>query len=427
MISAGNAEVGLEALEASLVVCPDPTRQTQFTTLRRQLGGAGATASQPPLPAADCGSGGRDYAEAMSNWQQGLSLLGAGDHHAGVLALERSLDKCPDPQRQSQLDRLKTQLEAVAAPQSGEAGACLPGGDRYASAEDAWRRGIALIGSGESGAGVALLEMSVGDCPDDTRQSQLEALRQQLNISEESGDEVAGDAGGPDTPTSIEDAVKQAAKACEPGGARYAEAEASWIRGSDLLGAGDRTGGLEALRKSVSICADPDRVANLEQVTVLIEDAIVRERQAQADAQRQAEEAARQAADAERAAQQAPQPVEPKSMDAPSTPHPTRYSGSVEGAPLCRLSFEFSNGQVNGQITGTYEGDQINLTFQGNADGNQFSVPLNGYLIDSSGRFGRVSITGTVRGAFANGFFTGSWTAGNNYQSDRGGWIASPE
>ncbi|MCO6406784.1 hypothetical protein [Hoeflea alexandrii] len=427
MISAGNAEVGLEALEASLVVCPDPTRQAQFTNLRQQLGGAGATPSQAPLPAVDCSSGGRDYVEAMSHWQQGLSLLGAGDHKVGVVALERSLEKCPDLQRQSQLDRLKTQLEAAAAPQSGEAGACLPGGDRYASAEDAWRRGIALISGGESGAGVALLEMSVGDCPDDTRQSQLEALRQQLNISEENGDEVAGDAGDPSAPTSIEDAVKQAVKDCEPGGARYADAEASWIRGSDLLGAGDRTGGLEALRKSVAICADPDRVANLEQVTVLIEEAIVREQQAQADAQRQAEEAARQAADAERAAQQAPQPVEPKSMDAPSTPQPTRYSGSVEGAPLCRLSFEFSNGQVNGQITGTYEGDQINLTFQGNADGNQFSVPLSGYLIDSSGRFGRVSITGTVRGAFANGFFTGSWTAGNNYQSDRGGWIASPE
>lgn len=427
MISAGNAEVGLGSLEASLVVCPDPTRQSQFTALRQQLGGAGAQTSQPPLPAADCSSGGRDYAEAMSNWQQGLSLLGAGDHKAGVVALERSLDTCPDPQRQSQLDRLKTQLEAAAAEQSGEAGACLPGGDRYASAQDAWRRGIALIGSGESGAGVALLEMSVGDCPDDTRRSQLEALRQQLNISEESGDEVAGDASEQGASTSIEDAVKQAAKACEPGGSRYAEAEASWIRGSDLLGAGDRTGGLEALRRSVSICADPDRVANLEQVSVLIEEAIVREQQAQADAQRQAEEAARQAADAERTAQQAPQPAEPKSMEAPSTPQPTRYSGSVEGAPLCRLSFEFSNGQVNGQITGTYEGDQINLTFRGNADGNQFGVPLSGYLIDSSGHFGRVSITGTVRGAFANGFFTGSWTAGNDYQTDGGRWIAGPE
>ncbi len=179
-----------------------------------QLGGARGDSAHPPLPAADCSSGGNDYAEAMNNWQQGLSLLGAGDHQAGVVALERSLDQCPDPQRQSQLDRLKAQLEAAAAPQSGDAGACLPGGDRYASAQDAWRRGIALIGSGESGAGVALLEMSVGECPDDTRQSQLEALRQRCQSApRKNGDEVAGDGGEPGAPTSIEDAVKQAAKA----------------------------------------------------------------------------------------------------------------------------------------------------------------------------------------------------------------------
>jgi|GEM_PF-3426116 len=420
MLSGGNAEGGVAALEASLVVCPDPTRQSQLDALRQQLGGVGAPAPQPPSPVADCRPGGSLHAEAVSNWQQGLALLAGGNDEAGVAALERSLGQCPDPQRQAQLDTLKQQLAGAEVPQPEDAEACRPGGDRYVSAQDAWQRGIALIGSGEVGAGVALLETSVGDCPDEMRQTQLKALKQQLGISEESGADVAGDAAQPDAPMTIEEAIRDAAKACEPGGARYAEAEASWSHGSDLLGAGERSAGLAALRKSVSLCADPDRIANLEQVSVLIEEAEEKERQAQFDAQRQAEEA-------QRAAEQAAQAPQTQSPGAGLTPQSTRYTGTVEGAPQSRLSIEYSNGRINGQITGIYEGDQINLSFQGNVDGNRFSVPLSGYLIDSSGRYGRVSITGTVSGTYANGAFTGDWSAGNNYQSDRGGWIASPQ
>ncbi len=163
----------------------------------------------------------------------------------------------------------------------------------------------------------------------------------------------------------------------------------SWIRGSNLLGQVTGQRGWKRLRKSaVSVfCADPDRVANLEQVSVLIEEAIVTGT-AGLRPMPSARAEGRQAADAERTSATATT-ARRASVDGSAVKAAIEHDiqASVEGAPQCRLSFEFSNGQVTGQITGTYEGDQINLAFQGTANGNQFSVPLSGYLIDSSWPF----------------------------------------
>jgi len=98
------------------------------------------------------------------------------------------------------------------------------------------------------------------------------------------------------------------------------------------------------------------------------------------------------------------------------------YAGTIDGNAGIAISFTMRGGEVVGTVRGIWDGDRVDLGFSGPAAGPEFRVPIRGTITDP---YMDWPIEGQIWGMVADAGARGGWDVGNGSDRHRGTWQAT--